>query len=126
MIRTALIAVLLAGPVWADPALECSRKGSQVEIGACVAEMGRRVDHALGVAFEIAQGAAADLDAATDREVYGPALEASQAAWSAYRDAQCEAVGAAFGGGSGTGIGIAACRVELGRERVAELLDMVP
>jgi hypothetical protein len=94
--RYVLIAVLFSSAAWADPSLECFDAGSQVEIGACVGEMEKRVNMAVE----------------------------AQEAWRGYRDAQCEAVGASYGGGSGTGIAIASCRVDLGRARVDELLRM--
>ena len=106
----------------ADPTLECSDAGSQVEIGACVGETEERVEAALQFAYEVALSAADELDDVTGRETARPALEAAQAAWESYRKAQCDYVGALFGGGSGTGIGIRACRIELGRDRVRSLL----
>jgi uncharacterized protein YecT (DUF1311 family) len=106
----------------ADPALECNTgASSQVEIGECVAETEARVDAAVEAAYGFAMTSATDLDEVTGREVAVPALEAAQAAWTAYRDAQCEFAGATFGGGSGTGIAIRSCRVDLGRARVEEL-----
>jgi uncharacterized protein YecT (DUF1311 family) len=120
----ALPAVLAAGLAAADPALECNTgASSQIEIGECVAETEARVDAAVEAAFGFAMTSATDLDEVTEREVAVPALEASQAAWDAYRDAHCEFVGATFGGGSGTGIAIRSCRVDLGRARVTELLS---
>ena len=118
------VAVICLVPVaaLADPSLECMDAASQVEIGACVAQAEDRVNSAVQVAYGFASDAAKELDEVTGRRVAQLALEASQHAWDAYRDAQCEAVGASFGGGSGTGIGITACRVELGRVRVNELL----
>lgn len=109
----------------ADPTLECADAGSQVEIGACVREVESRVDDALTAAYGFAADAAGELDRVTGRAAALPALEAAQSAWSAYRDAQCEAVGASYGGGSGTGVAITSCRVDLGRIRVTELLELV-
>ena len=80
------------------------------------------VDVAIDTSGGFAMAAARELDEITGRDAAVPALEASQAAWSAYRDAHCDYVGATFGGGSGTGIGIDACRVEVGRARVDTLL----
>ncbi|SHJ58910.1 Uncharacterized conserved protein YecT, DUF1311 family [Ruegeria lacuscaerulensis ITI-1157] len=114
--------ICIPASVFADPAMECTDAGSQVEIGACVGQAETNVEAALVQAFGLAADAAKELDAVTGRTVALPALEASQAAWQAYRDAQCEAVGASYGGGSGTGIAITSCRVELGRARVTELL----
>jgi uncharacterized protein YecT (DUF1311 family) len=113
---------LSSAPAGADPALECNTgASSQVEIADCVAQTEARVDAAVDAALGFAMTSATDLDEITGREVAVPALDASQAAWSAYRDAQCEFAGATFGGGSGTGIAIRACRIELGRARIAEL-----
>ena len=106
----------------ADPALECNTgASSQVEIADCVAETEARVDAAVEAAYGFAMTSATDLDEVTGREVAVPALEAAQAAWTAFRDAQCEFAGATFGGGSGTGIAIRSCRIDLGRARVEEL-----
>ncbi|MEX0306105.1 MAG: lysozyme inhibitor LprI family protein [Ruegeria sp.] len=120
--RSTLIFLLIPFAAVADPTLECTDAGSQVEIGYCVSNMESRVNIAIETSYSFALEAAQELDKVTERVVAVPALEASQNAWSAYRDAQCEAVGASFGGGSGTGIAITACRVDLGRARVDELL----
>ncbi len=118
-----LAVLTAAGLAAADPVLECNTGvSSQVEIGNCVAETEARVEAAVEAALGFAMASATDLDEITGREVAVPALEAAQAAWTTYRDAQCEAVGAGFGGGSGTGIAIGACRVDLGRARAAELM----
>ena len=105
----------------ADPATECGG-GSQVEIGACVADTLQRVDTTVEIYLGFAMSAAKELDAVTGRTTTVPALEASQAAWAAYRDAHCAYVGATFAGGSGTGIGIDSCRIELGRDRARDLM----
>ncbi len=122
-------AVLLFGlcvpsTVVADPATECGGS-SQVEIGACVAETLQRVDATVDIYLGFAMRSAEKLDRVTGRAVTVPALEAAQAAWSAYRDAHCDYVGATFGGGSGTGIGIDSCKIELGRERAEDLMRYV-
>lgn len=105
----------------ADPATECGGS-SQVEIGACVADTLKRVDATVEVYLGFAMTSAKELDDNTGRTVAIPALEAAQTAWSAYRDAHCEYVGATFGGGSGTGIGIDSCKIELGRDRAEQLM----
>lgn len=111
-------------PAAADPTLECDAAGSQVEIGACVTAMADGVQQALTASYGFAMQSAQELDRVTGRVAFAPALEASQSAWIAYRDAQCDAVGASFGGGSGTGIAITACKVELGRARVDALMAL--
>ncbi|WP_170383836.1 lysozyme inhibitor LprI family protein [Ruegeria atlantica] len=120
--RYLLLILLFSPAALADPSLECSDASSQVEIGECVGEMENRVNQAVEASFRIAQQAATELDEVTGRVVAQPALEAAQKVWVIYRDTQCEAVGASYGGGSGTGIAITSCRVELGRARVEELL----
>ena len=122
--RWAFLLVFVPVASLADPVLECTGASSQVEIGACVQQAEGNVNAAIETAYELAAQSARELDEVTGREVSAPALEAAQAAWSAYRDAQCEAVGASFGGGSGTGIAITACRIELGRVRVTSLLNL--
>ena len=74
------------------------------------------------VALGFAMEAAKSLDTVTEREAALPALEAGQAAWSAYRDQHCEYVGVTFGGGSGTGMAIRGCRIELARARTNALM----
>ncbi|MCR9151817.1 MAG: DUF1311 domain-containing protein [Rhodobacteraceae bacterium] len=111
----------LPGAGLADPATECGG-GSQVEIGACVSETLGRVDATVEIYLGFAMRSAEELDGATGRTVAAPALEAAQSAWAAYREAHCEFVGATFGGGSGTGIAITSCKIELGRDRAATLM----
>jgi len=106
---------------FADPATECGGS-SQVDIGACVADTLQRVDATIDTYLGFAMRSAEELDEVTARPVTVPALEAAQAAWTAYRDAHCDYVGATFGGGSGTGIGINSCKIVLGRERAEELM----
>ncbi|MEM7462894.1 MAG: lysozyme inhibitor LprI family protein, partial [Pseudomonadota bacterium] len=124
--RIFISAVLLFGTftfAYGDPSLECSDNSNQVEIGNCVAEALSRVDQSIEIALGIARNSAKELDKVTDRKVAEPALETSQAAWTSFRDQQCEYIGATYGGGSGTGIAIDSCRIELGRSRVDELLN---
>lgn len=106
----------------ADPELECSSAGSQVEIGNCVAAMDEKVEAALAIALEIASGAAAELDDVTGRTAAVPALEEAQKAWATYRQTHCAFAGASYGGGSGAGIATRACWVRLGRERTDQLM----
>ena len=122
--RLALALILLPLPALADPAMECSAggAGSQVEIGDCVAATEATVMQTLDAAYGLAAANASEIDEITGREAALPALEAAQAAWTAWRDAECAYRGALFGGGSGTGIEIASCRVETGRARIAALL----
>ncbi|MEM7443347.1 MAG: lysozyme inhibitor LprI family protein [Pseudomonadota bacterium] len=120
----AAVAVLSTSPATADPAWECPGT-SEVEIRSCLAETDSRADGAMQQAFGYAREAAEDLDNVTERNEVVPALEASQFAWENYRDSQCDYVGATYGGGSGTGSAILACRIELTRARTDELMEFV-
>ena len=118
-----LLVLLVAAEAQADPVMECyNRFGSQVEVGDCLADIEKNVDATMGVALGFAMASAKELDEVTEREVALPALEAGQAAWSAYRDQHCEYVGSTFGGGSGTGMAIRGCRIELARARTDVLM----
>ena len=122
-----VLAILPLTPVAADPAMECGvQVSSQVEIASCVSAQVRIIDLALDQALGFAQEAAAELDGVTEREVAGPALEAAQGSWLAYREAQCSYSAALFGGGSGAGIAEGACHVALTRARIAELMESLP
>jgi uncharacterized protein YecT (DUF1311 family) len=124
-IKLAILLSAVPFAVAADPSLECGvGLGSQVEIADCVAEAEAVVDNVIKITLGFAMDAARELDEITGREVAGPALEQGQSAWSTFRDAHCEYVGSTFGGGSGTGIAIRSCRVELGRDRVTELMKL--
>lgn len=118
------IGSMLAFPAVADPIMECSiGASSQVEIGKCLAAVEKDAEAALNQALGFAKGASTGLDAVTERTVAGPALEASQKTWVAYRDHHCDYVGATFGGGSGTGAAIRSCRIRLARERTDTLME---
>jgi uncharacterized protein YecT (DUF1311 family) len=118
------LALAAAIPARADPSLECP-VGTQVELSECLARTEAAVDRALATALGLAQQAAAELDRTTGRPETVPALDRAQAAWTAWRDAQCAYVGATYGGGSGTGQAIRGCRVELGRARTDQLMRML-
>ena len=118
----ALLPLFLATPAFADPSMECPGS-SQIEIGACVTETLANVDAAMETAYSFALNAAGALDTETGRADALPALEAAQSAWLAWRDAECAFAGARFAGGSGTGIAITSCRIDLGRDRVTALLE---
>ena len=106
----------------ASPSLECSvNAGSQVETGRCLAELEETVQAALDAALKFTRQSAQELDNITGRDVALPALENAQARWEDFRAAECDYAGALFGGGSGTGIEIRSCRIELTRQRIKAL-----
>lgn len=116
----------LALPALADPGLECSQNASsQAEIGGCIVETEALANASLAQVLEWAFESARELDEVTGRVMVVPALEASQAAWEAHRDAHCEFLATTYGGGSGTGIAIGSCRIEMARDRLDELMATV-
>jgi len=124
--RGLVLAVMAAFPTaaLADPAGECGG-GSQVEIADCVALQEDAAEQSMQTILGFVRASATELDEitgrATERPVALPALVAAQAAWESYRAAQCDFVGSTYGGGSGTGIAIRSCRIELTRARETEL-----
>ena len=114
--------LLLPVPTAANPSLECSVSSeSQIETGQCLQETAQAAEAALAVILDASREAAAELDGITERDVALPALDASQSAWEIYRDAQCTYAGSLFGGGSGTGIEIQSCQIQVTRNRINEL-----
>jgi len=120
--RALALALMAAFPTaaLADPAGECGG-GSQVEIADCVALQEDAAEQSMQTILGFARASAAELDEITERSVTLPALEAAQTAWETYRAAQCDFIGSTYGGGSGTGIAIRSCRIELTRARETEL-----
>ena len=109
----------------ADASLECSMtSGSQVETADCLIDVEEAVNAAMQVALDTARSAAVELDEVTEREAAGPALEAAQNAWMNLRETQCAYEGSLFGGGSGTGIAIQACRITMTRDRTRQLFAL--
>jgi uncharacterized protein YecT (DUF1311 family) len=105
-----------------QPSLECSfEESSQIEISECLETTRERVELAMELVLGYARDAAFDLDEITGREVALPALEASQDAWLAFREKACAFKGAQSGGGSGTGIAIRSCEIEMTRARTRDL-----
>jgi uncharacterized protein YecT (DUF1311 family) len=107
----------------ADPAMECGvTAGSQVEIADCLSRTEAAADQTMASALQIARDAAGEVDTATGRPEARSALDAAQSAFLDYRDKQCAAAGAMFGGGSGTGIAILGCRIGMTRDRTDALM----
>ncbi len=116
-------AITLPTLLAADPSLECSiNNDNQIKIGDCLSATEAEVDGAVKLALGFAHDSAVELDNITEADRSVKALEKAQTHWTAYRDSHCKFVGTTFGGGSGTGIAIQSCRIELGRLRVTELM----
>ncbi|WP_260084151.1 hypothetical protein [Phaeobacter inhibens] len=80
IMRPYMLSALLALPLpaLADPAMECSGTGSQIELPDCLNGDQTRANAALSRALDYAREAAADLDGITGRQSASPALETAQ------------------------------------------------
>lgn len=123
----AVLAMVVTAQVKADPYIECSvLNRSQVETRDCLVEVEKNASAALATIFGYTMDAAKELDKVTaPRKDSVPALKAGQDGWAQYRDKHCDYVGTTWGGGSGTGIAILSCRIDLARARSDELMEFV-
>jgi uncharacterized protein YecT (DUF1311 family) len=85
----------------------------------------QRVDEIVAMYLDAAMKFAHEIDTSTGETTAVPALEASQTAWLAYRDAQCAFLATTFGGGPGTDMAVGACKMNLGEDRARELAEFV-
>lgn len=132
MIRSLLVVfvILGSGTVRAGgehSALPCQDSANTLEQDACVQ---REVDDADGRLRKLYVLVVKGFDSgATDTfsAFFFPekkkALVTSQRAWVRYRDAQCAAVGASYGAGTGRASGIGFCLWELTKERMRFVRD---
>jgi uncharacterized protein YecT (DUF1311 family) len=78
----------------ADPILECGvLAGDNIAVDDCLRTQLDLSYRAMIEAQELARGTARQLDERTGTEVAMLGLEASQQAWEAYRDVECQTVG---------------------------------
>ncbi len=110
----------------ADPLDACwAQAESRLDVGPCLADQRRQSEAALAEIADRVMTAATELDRVTGRSLAVPAFEQAEAAFAAYRDAQCGAVRAMAASGTGAGDFELACIVRLNRIRIDELSGMV-
>ena len=122
-----MIAILLA------TALACTANEAQSGVGAraCYARQAAETDAEMVAQFALTLTALRRDDAETqsqraNRADMVPGLLASQKAWLAYRDAECDMVADQASGGNGGPAELdALCRVELNRQRTIDLKQRV-
>jgi uncharacterized protein YecT (DUF1311 family) len=123
-----LVAVMMAfsTPAWADDKPDCEN-GSQMELNACAAQDFQNADDELNAIWPKVKQFAADGDDALDGDMkgYSKALLASQRAWIAYRDGQCELYGFQSRGGSMESMLVSGCKAQMTTARVKELNDIM-
>ncbi len=92
------------------------------EVKRCYNDRVNEIDREVDRAYQRALAAAGELDAVTGHGDAVPALEESQALWRAFRRADCMDLQAKLAaGGSGTGVFIARCAIDMAKTRIAEL-----
>lgn len=111
--------VFLGPPVARPLRIDCEDSTTnQVEMRACLKEASNYVERTLEVASAAAAVEMRELDTVTAAHIGAEqAFAKSRETYRAYRDAACDAVGASYAGGSGTGIAILSCRRQADWER---------
>jgi uncharacterized protein YecT (DUF1311 family) len=108
----------------ADPILECGLLAGENAVGACLRTQLDISHRAMIEAQELALGTARQLDQRTGTEVAVLGLEASQQAWEAYRDVECQTVGVFTGDATPAETAQLACEIRLTRARTDALLRL--
>lgn len=127
---TVTLLVLLAAPALAEPEpkIDCANASSTVEMNYCADQDYEAADKALNAAYQKALKALPEMAVADSERFNAKAwekvLRASQRAWIAYRDAECqEHVPMFWGGGTGTTAAVIGCLTELTKARTKELKE---
>ncbi len=92
---------------------QCDEAKTTLQINECFAKELKKADAKLNRVYQLAEKKLQPDDAAL--------LRKAQRAWLAYRDAQCEAEHALWGGGTGGTAARMSCSLELTRKRAAEI-----
>ncbi|HEY6269994.1 MAG TPA: lysozyme inhibitor LprI family protein [Candidatus Acidoferrum sp.] len=95
---------------------QCEGAKSTLQINECFAKELKKAEAEVNKIYQLSVKKLEPDDAAL--------LRKAQRAWLAYRDAQCEAEHALWGGGTGGPAALMSCRVELTRQRVAEIQNI--
>jgi uncharacterized protein YecT (DUF1311 family) len=119
----ALAILAVTGSASADPILECRVLGDDdIALRDCLRAQLDISYRALMEAQDLARDAARQLDQRTGTEAAVLGIEASQQAWEAYRDVECQTVALFAGGGAAAEAAQLACAIRLTRERTDGLL----
>lgn len=117
-----VLAVLLAGPVWAQD-VDCSAAETQTEMTFCAEQDWNEADADLNEAYQGAMAYLKQIDADLAAEDRGGVdfLRQAQRDWISFRDNACAAEAFAMHGGSAEPMVVYACRARLTRERAEAL-----
>jgi uncharacterized protein YecT (DUF1311 family) len=131
-LRSGIIAALffLAGSAQSAPVVEawpCDNATTTVDMVSCAEREFRKHDADMSRSYgELVQRAKA---VNMTEKGYGPppldALQQSQRAWLAFRDADCHWKSTSFYGGTGQAVIAANCRAVMTRDRATELRSML-
>lgn len=109
----------------ADPTLECGlMTESAADLGECLTGQLEVSHGAMEEALALARGGAQEVDRASGADAAVLGIEASQQAWEAYRDTECQTRAIVAGAGAETDGLELACAIELTRERTDALLRL--
>lgn len=120
-------ALMAAAPVRAEPKIDCDNAMSTVEMNECAGRDYERADAELNRVYKEALAAIPEMAVDEPRfnaKSWEAALRASQRAWIAYRDAECdEHVPMSWSGGTGTTVAVISCKTGLTEERTKALKE---
>jgi uncharacterized protein YecT (DUF1311 family) len=131
-IKAAVLSILLAGSIshaaLAEESVspDCSEALSTADMNRCADAEFAKADAELNAVYQKALAAIPELagDPPWDAKSWEDALRASQRAWVAFRDAECEKHVAMFWtNGSGATVDILGCKTEKTEQRTKELKD---
>ncbi len=124
-----MFAVMLSVPALAaDPKIACDKAVTTQDLNLCSERELQVADAKLNVAYK---KALAEIRKSENAKPYDPAswekaLRASQHAWIAFRDADCNGlVPMSWTGGTGTTGAVLGCKIEKTEARTKELLAMI-
>jgi uncharacterized protein YecT (DUF1311 family) len=114
-----------AGGAASDPILECGlmTEGAP-DLGECLNGQLEVVYGAMNEALALARGGAQELDRASGSDAAVLGIEASQQAWEAYRDTECQTRAIFAGTGPEVDSLELACAIEFTRQRTDALLRL--
>jgi uncharacterized protein YecT (DUF1311 family) len=113
--------VVFSTSSWADDEPDCKDPQDQMTMTFCAGKDFQKADTELNDAWVKFKADAEDSDKATDSHEYSDALLASQRAWIAFRDAECDWQGFAAHGGSMEPMLVEICLAKLTRDRIKQL-----
>lgn len=106
--------------------IDCANASSTVELNFCAGKDFDKADAELNAAYKKALAAIPGLAGEKPFEArsWENALRASQRAWLAYRNAECDKhVPMFWGGGTGTSSAVIGCKTQKTRARIEELKE---